>query len=71
VVDADDKKEARLNLIAHLLSLFPYEQPELPDIELPERQNRTYERPPLDRQRFVPQRYEIGTSGKVSKGKKE
>lgn len=71
VVDADNKKEARLNLIAHLLSLFPYEQPELPDIELPERQNRTYERPPLDRQRFVPQRYEIGTSEKESKGKKE
>ncbi|WP_104181833.1 polyphosphate kinase 2 [Arthrobacter sp. B0490] len=71
VVDADNKKEARLNLIAHLLSLFAYEQPELPDIELPERQNRTYERPPLDRQRFVPQRYEIGTSGKGPKAKKE
>ncbi|MHA7286182.1 polyphosphate kinase 2 [Arthrobacter sp. MDT3-44] len=71
VVDADNKKEARLNLIAHLLSLFPYEQPELPDIELPERQNRAYERPPLDRQRFVPQRYEIGTSEKGPKGENE
>ncbi|MFC3299363.1 polyphosphate kinase 2 [Arthrobacter agilis] len=71
VVDADNKKEARLNLIAHLLSLFPYEQPELPDIELPARQNRAYQRPPLERQRFVPQRYEIGTSKKEPKGEEE
>ncbi|MFJ6001295.1 polyphosphate kinase 2 [Arthrobacter sp. NPDC092385] len=70
VVDADNKKEARLNLIAHLLSLLPYEQPELPDIELPERQDRPYERPPLDRQRFVPQRYEIGKSEEARKGKR-
>jgi polyphosphate kinase 2 len=71
VVDADNKKEARLNLMAHLLSLLPYEQPELPDIELPERQNRNYERPPWDRQRFVPQRYEIEKSEKAPKGKKK
>ncbi|GAA1108005.1 polyphosphate kinase 2 [Arthrobacter flavus] len=70
VVDADNKKEARLNLMAHLLSLLPYERREFPDIELPERQNRMYERPPLDRQRFVPRRYEIGKSKKTSKGKK-
>ncbi len=69
VVDADNKKEARLNLMAHLLSLLPYEQPKLPDIELPERQNRAYERPPLDHQRFVPQRYHIATTDKASKGK--
>lgn len=69
VVDADDKKEARLNLIAHLLSVLPYERPALPDIELPERQNRIYERPPLDRQRFVPQRYKIMTSKKAPKDK--
>jgi polyphosphate kinase 2 (PPK2 family) len=71
VVDADNKKEARLNLMAHLLSLLPYEQPELPDIELPDRQNRSYERPPLDRQRFVPQRYEIERSEKAPKAKKK
>jgi polyphosphate kinase 2 len=67
VVDADNKKEARLNLMAHLLSLLPYEQPELPDIELPERQNRNYERPPLEQQRFVPQRYHIRKAGKAPK----
>ncbi|RJT96909.1 polyphosphate kinase 2 [Arthrobacter frigidicola] len=71
VVDADNKKEARLNLMAHLLSLLPYEQPELPDIELPDRQHRSYERPPLDRQRFVPQRYEIEKTEKAPKGKKK
>ncbi|MBE0009645.1 MULTISPECIES: polyphosphate kinase 2 [unclassified Arthrobacter] len=69
VVDADNKKEARLNLIAHLLSVLPYERPMLPDIELPERQNRIYERPPLDHQRFVPQRYKIKTSKNAPKGK--
>lgn len=68
VVDADNKKEARLNLIAHLLSVLPYERPALPDIELPERQNRTYERPPLDHQRFVPARYKIKKSKKSPKG---
>jgi polyphosphate kinase 2 len=71
VVDADNKKEARLNLMAHLLSLLPYEQPKLPDIELPERQNRNYERPPMERQRFVPQRYEIEKTDKARKGRKK
>jgi len=71
VVDADDKKAARLNLMAHLLSLLPYEHPKLPDIELPERQDRTYARPPLDSQRFVPRRYEIGEPTGASKGKKD
>ncbi|MBG6192469.1 polyphosphate kinase 2 [Arthrobacter sp. CAN_A212] len=62
VVDADNKKEARLNLMAHLLSLLPYERPALPDIHLPERQNRIYERPPMNHQKFVPQRYRVGKS---------
>jgi len=59
VVDADDKKAARLNLMAHLLSLLPYEHPKLAAVELPERQHRTYDRPPLDSQRFVPERYRV------------
>jgi polyphosphate kinase 2 len=57
VVDADDKKAARLNVIAHLLSLLPYEHPAHPPIELPERQERPYERPPMESQTFVPQRW--------------
>jgi polyphosphate kinase 2 len=71
VVDADDKKAARLNLMAHLLSLLPYEHPKLADIKLPRRQARPYERPPLDSQRFVPLRYQIGEPSPVSKGKKK
>ncbi|HYP44795.1 MAG TPA: polyphosphate kinase 2 [Propionibacteriaceae bacterium] len=67
VVDADDKKAARLNLMAHLLSLLPYEHPQLADIELPERQDRDYQRPPLESQRFVPQRYRIADSESASK----
>jgi polyphosphate kinase 2 len=57
VVDADDKKAARLNVIAHLLSLLPYEHPRQPSIELPERQERPYQRPPMESQTFVPQRW--------------
>jgi polyphosphate kinase 2 len=37
VVDADDKKRARLNCIAHLLSHIPYEDVPKPEITLPER----------------------------------
>jgi polyphosphate kinase len=57
VVDADDKRSARLNLIAHLLSLIPYESVDHAKIKLPPRQKRAYERPPADTQRFVPERY--------------
>lgn len=57
VVDADDKKAARLNVIAHLLTVLPYEHPTLLDIELPQRQDRPYERPPMGSQTFVPQRW--------------
>lgn len=58
VVDADDKKRARLNCISHLLSTIPYEDI-LPDpIELPHRKEGTgYIRPPFDEQTFVPSEY--------------
>ena len=63
VVDADDKKAARLNLMAHLLSQVPY-QPIAPDeVVLPPRQEREYVRPPLDTQTFVPTRYVVGKRG--------
>jgi polyphosphate kinase len=58
VVEADDKKRARLNFISHLLATVPYE--DLPDekIKLPPRQQAIdYERPPLDTQNFVPEKY--------------
>jgi hypothetical protein len=48
--------------MAHLLSVMPYERPTLTDIELPERQQRAYERPPKNTQRFVPERYRMETA---------
>jgi polyphosphate kinase 2 (PPK2 family) len=62
VIDADDKRSSRLNVMAHLLSAMPYEQPTLDAIELPERQQRPYQRPPKDTQRFVPERYRTETA---------
>jgi polyphosphate kinase len=58
VVDADDKRRARLNCIAHLLSLISYEDLTPPPLELPPRgREQDYVRPPLDEQTFVPQVY--------------
>ncbi len=58
VVNAEDKKRARLNCISHLLSTIPYEDPPLGTIELPPRQEDTgYIRPPITEQTFVPDVY--------------
>jgi polyphosphate kinase 2 len=59
VVDADDKRSARLNLIAHLLSQVPYEEVPRPPVTLPPRQQRAYQRPPIDSQTWVPRRYTV------------
>jgi polyphosphate kinase len=56
VVNADDKKRARLNVITHLLGLIPYEDLTPEEIELPPRQRDTgYVRPPMTDQTFVPE----------------
>jgi polyphosphate kinase 2 len=58
VVDADDKRRARLNCIAHLLSTIPYEDVIGPPLELPARQDDGhYIRPPISDQTFVPEVY--------------
>jgi polyphosphate kinase 2 (PPK2 family) len=58
VVEADDKRAARLNLISHLLSLVPYERvDEDKRVKLPARQRRKYRRPPKATERLVPERY--------------
>lgn len=58
VVQADDKKTARLNCIHHLLGQMPYEEVEQPAIELPERQRREdYTRVPTPRELIIPQVY--------------
>jgi polyphosphate kinase 2 len=58
VVNADDKRRARLNCISHLLSMVPYEDLTPPPIELPPRgPDGGYVRPPLSDQTFVPEVY--------------
>jgi polyphosphate kinase 2 len=58
VVNADDKKRARLNVIRHLLSLVPYEDLTPEEISLPPRQpDSGYVRPPITDQTFVPEVY--------------
>jgi polyphosphate kinase 2 len=58
VVDADDKRRARLNCISHLLSVIPYEDVIPPPLELPKRQDDGhYVRPPFTDQTFVPEVY--------------
>ena len=57
VVNADDKKCARLNVIRHLLGQVPYEDLTPPSIKLPPLDRRKYSRPPLSDQNFVPEYY--------------
>ncbi len=58
VVDADDKKRARLNCLSHILSSIDYENM-IPDpVPLPPRAEQgDYIRPSLDSQTFVPMKY--------------
>jgi polyphosphate kinase len=56
VVNADDKRRARLNCITHLLGQIPYRDLTPRPIKLPPRQeNDGYIRPPLADQTFVPE----------------
>jgi polyphosphate kinase 2 len=58
VVNSDIKKHARLNCIAHLLSMIPYEDLTPEPIELPQREDSSgYVRPPMSDQTFVPEVY--------------
>lgn len=58
VVDADNKKRARLNCISHFLQQVPYRDMKPVAIELPPRQADTgYKRPKRSTQRFVPKTY--------------
>ena len=58
VVDADDKRRARLNCISHLLTMIPYEDTTPEPITLPARQDDiAYVRPPMSDQTFVPNLY--------------
>ncbi len=55
VINADDKRRARLNCVKHFLSCVPYEDLTPQPVELPARQqDDSYVRPPMGAQRFVP-----------------
>jgi polyphosphate kinase len=58
VVDANDKKRARLNCISHLLDMIPHEEVREEVLKLPPRQKDDgYVRPPITDQNFVPDKY--------------
>jgi polyphosphate kinase len=57
VVPSDDKKRARLNCISHILEQIPYKNVVPEPVELPDREEVPYIRPPMQEQTFVPQKY--------------
>jgi polyphosphate kinase 2 len=58
IVEAVDKKRARLNCIAHLLSQLPYQDIERPEVVLPARiHNPDYIRGPVPDDMYVPKFY--------------
>ncbi|MDF1693897.1 MAG: polyphosphate kinase 2 [Zhongshania sp.] len=58
VVEAVNKKKARLNCISHLLSQIPYQELKRPLIELPARENNAdYIRQPVPKEMFIPESY--------------
>jgi polyphosphate kinase 2 len=59
IVRSDDKRRARLNTIAHLLSLIPYKKLPEPKVKLPPRSSKgAYDdAASISRRRFVPDRY--------------
>ncbi len=55
VVESDDKRRSRINMIAHLISQVPYQDVEQPALTLPERPpSRGYVRPDRSLQHEVP-----------------
>jgi polyphosphate kinase 2 len=58
VVEAVDKKKARLNCISHFLEQIPYREVEHPPVTLPARvHNPDYHRGPIPPEMYVPARY--------------
>ncbi len=57
VVPSDDKRTARLNCISHILSQFDYADVVPEPVDLPEREDIAYLRPPITEQTFVPPQY--------------
>ena len=57
VVPSDDKRSARLNCIAHILEQFEYGDVTPDPVELPDRKDIAYVRPPIAEQTFVTKHY--------------
>ena len=57
VVNAEDKKAARLNVIRHLLSMIPYNDLTPEPLPLPPLKKSNYVRPPIHEQNFIPEVY--------------
>jgi polyphosphate kinase 2 (PPK2 family) len=59
ILRSDDKKRARLNCIAHLLSLIPYEKVRSEKVKLPARSNKGKydDQATLAGRNFVPEKY--------------
>ena len=57
VVDSNEKRRGRLNCIAHLLSLIPYQDIPRAKVKLPKRQSANGYVDPKHAYRFIPQRY--------------
>lgn len=58
IIDVDNKKRARLNCIAHLLTQVPYKDLHPIELELPPRQEDTgYKRPKKSSQRWITRIY--------------
>ena len=57
VVNAENKKCARLNVIRHLLSMIPYRDLTPQPLALPPLNMTKYVRPPIQEQNFIPQVY--------------
>jgi polyphosphate kinase len=69
VVESDDKRRARINMIAHLLGGIPYYEVPRPALRLPPRPPATgYERPPRTLQTYVPDHAATLTGEAGSKG---
>jgi len=57
VVNAENKKKARLNVIRHLLSMIPYKDMTPEPLKLPPIAKSKYVRPPIQEQNFIPTVY--------------
>ena len=57
VVNAENKKCARLNVIRHLLSMFVYRDLTPAPLKLPKLKKSKYVRPPIQEQNFIPEVY--------------